>query len=97
MQHVGNFLKRNSSITGRVPTDYEIKMLKLGENNHFIDHKGNYITSTGHIVEDYAAPLEHSQQFQKKPKDRSFSISYKKDNSRRNFPTREQIFEQVKK
>jgi hypothetical protein len=54
LSQMGHYLRRNSSETGRVPVDYHVKQQKLGESAHYFDHRGNYITSTGHIVDDYA-------------------------------------------
>ena len=62
-QELGNmyYLKRNSIENGRVPNDYQVKMKRLGDKAHFYDHKGQFISSTGHLIDDYALPVEEDK------------------------------------
>lgn len=93
---IKKFLRRNSTASGRVPTDYEIRLQKKGDQGHFIDHKGNFITCTGHMVDDFANPTDQVK-ITRKGKVKNESPSSKNDISRKFFPTNKQIINKVKK
>lgn len=49
-------------MSSRVPTDYD--MIHCKKYDHYTDHKGNYITKTGHLIDDYLVsdPAENNDQ-----------------------------------
>jgi len=92
-----HYLRKNTIANGRVPSDYEIKMTKLGDKAHFYDHKGQFISSTGHLIDDYALPKKQEKQRSKLSKIRQNTtmISEKRKNPRKGFPSKDEIVEQV--
>jgi hypothetical protein len=39
-------------MSSRIPSDFEL--LKLKKIKNYRDHQGNYITKTGHLINDFA-------------------------------------------
>ena len=39
-------------MSSKAPSDFEL--LRLDKINHYTDHQGNYITKTGHKIDNYA-------------------------------------------
>ena len=54
-EHVRSQDRKNKGgfnvMSARVPMDYD--MIKDKKVKNYTDHKGNYITKTGHLIDDY--------------------------------------------
>ena len=55
-------------------SDFDI--IHVQKMEHFTDHKGNYLTRTGHKIDDFSLHGQHSQTVQ--PRNKSTDISQNK-------------------
>ena len=54
------YVRRDSIVLSKVPNEYDVKLLNLDKRDnkfHYRDHQGNFITRTGHVIDDYAIPM----------------------------------------